>query len=63
LVLVDGRWKWMAVDSRVTYQDGRVAYQGDIHLPDPGDPRIVMTYRRTYWWPQPGRLRIAQEPT
>lgn len=62
-VLVERRWTWMAVDTRADYQDGRVAYHGDIHLPDLSDRRVVMTYRRAYWWPQPGRLRVAQGPT
>jgi hypothetical protein len=62
-VLVDRRWRLMIVDTRDTYADGRVAYHGDMHLPYPTDRRIVMTYRRAYWWPQPGRLRIAHGPT
>jgi hypothetical protein len=58
--LVDGHWLWMDVGMRADYQDGRVAYHGDIQLPYPGGN--WQSHRRAYWWPQPGQLRIALRP-
>ncbi|MCA1222450.1 hypothetical protein [Streptomyces sp. 8L] len=55
--LVDGRWRTLQVHSRIDYPDGRVAYQGEIELPVEGRP--AEHHHRAYWWPQPGRLRVA----
>lgn len=60
-VRVDGRERLMQVTTRLDYADGRVAYQGDIRLPDLGDPARVAGYWRAYWWPQPG-IRVAYAP-
>lgn len=60
--LVDGRWRTMLVHSRADYPDGRVAYRGDIHLPDHEQPGYTVSHYRAYWWPQPGRLKVAHPP-
>lgn len=60
-VLVNGRWRVMPVHTRLDYADGRVAYQGDIYLPE-GGGRPPGSYNRVYWWPQPGRLRVERGP-
>lgn len=61
-VLVNGHWLWMNVYTRYDWSDGRVSYRGDIHLPDPANPSHRTRYERAYWWPQPGKLRVAQLP-
>lgn len=60
--LVDGRWLWMTVTARADWADGRIAYHGDVSFPDPTDRRYISPRHRAYWWPQPGRLRLAQQP-
>lgn len=56
-VRVNGRWRIMQVSARLDYPDGRVAYQGVIALPSGSGP--PQHYHRSYWWPQPGKLRPA----
>ncbi|MFI2078454.1 hypothetical protein [Streptomyces triculaminicus] len=42
---VGGRWQYCPVHMRLTYPDGRVAYQVDVHIQSDTSYSI-----RTYWW-------------